>query len=354
MKKRKNEPEDLNGFATGFETECEPDAATGFAPGAETDATDQIEPRGSCVFYTSWYEAINQLPQKDQLNAYKMIFDYALNFKEPDAKDGVAYAIFIMAKPLIEKAEDRYNESVEKGKKGGRPSVIDKDKVLRLHFNGMKPSEIAEKLGYNRDSVKSVIYRNKGANANLYVYDNVYENDNDNLNIDDDKDVSSKEENKIDADAQEIASLFEEQKEKVIECYEKGMSFKKSNPQIQKATGLDGTQIYKIVTSYEEEKKTQKTTIPDKQEPVKEEIETDFDMDIDFKSKTLDNNDRIKHIIKVKIQDLIDNQWSQKEDILEDIVDDMTSYSYQCDKEAVKKYVNGILDTLELQHKLSA
>lgn len=154
--------------------------------------------------------------------------------------------------------------------------------------------------------------------------------------------------------AQESASLFEKQYEEVVECFKKGMSYKSDNPQIQRETGIDGDQVYRIIEHYKKEQRRLKSILPDKQDPEKEGIETDFDMDIDFKSKTLDNNDRIKHIIKVKIQDLIDNQWSQKKDILEDIVDDMTSYSYQCDKEAVKQYVNGILDTLELQHKLSA
>jgi hypothetical protein len=165
-KEKKNETVDLN---TG---------ANRFATGAETDA---IEPRASCVFYSSWHDAISRLPQKEQLNAYKMILDYSLNFIEPEDDKSLAYTIFVMAKPSIESAEERYNESVEKGKKGGRPSVIDKEQVLELSSQGMKPAEIAKKLGYNRDSVKSIIYRNKGANANLNenVNETVNENDDD-------------------------------------------------------------------------------------------------------------------------------------------------------------------------------
>lgn len=165
-KEKKNETVDLN---TG---------ANRCATGAETDV---IEPRASCVFYSSWHDAISRLPQKEQLNAYKMILDYSLNFIEPEDDKSLAYTIFVMAKPSIESAEERYNESVEKGKKGGRPSVIDKEKVLELSSQGMKPAEIAKKLGYNRDSVKSIIYRNKGANANLNenVNETVNENDDD-------------------------------------------------------------------------------------------------------------------------------------------------------------------------------
>jgi hypothetical protein len=158
------------------ETVCKNTVATECATGAKTDA---IEPRASCVFYSSWHEAIGRLPQKDQLNAYKMILDYSLNFVEPEDDGSLSYMIFVMAKPSIESAEKRYNESVEIGKTGGRPSIIDKETVLELSRKGMKPSEIARKLGYNRDSVKSIIYRNKGANANLNVNDNETDNVND-------------------------------------------------------------------------------------------------------------------------------------------------------------------------------
>ena len=163
---KKNETVDLNMGANQYAT------------GAETDA---IEPRASCVFYSTWHNAIERLPQKEQAKAYKMILDYSLNYIEPIDDRSQAYTIFMMAKPSIESAEDRYNQSVENGKKGGRPSMIDKEKVLELSRQGKKPAEIAKELGYNRDSVKSIIYRNKGANANL----NVNDNENVNGNVDD-------------------------------------------------------------------------------------------------------------------------------------------------------------------------
>ncbi len=167
-KEKKNETVTLNMDANRFET------------GANTDA---IEPRASCVFYATWHNAIERLPRKEQAKAYKMILDYSLNYIEPVDDRSQAYTIFMMAKPSIDKAETNYYNTIENGKKGGRPSTIDKEKVLELSRKGMKPAEIAKKLNYNRDSVKSVIYRNKGANANLNVNDNETVND----NVDDNK-----------------------------------------------------------------------------------------------------------------------------------------------------------------------
>lgn len=67
--------------------------------------------------------------------------------------------LLIMAKPAIESAESRYNNAVENGRKGGRPSTINHEEVIELHNHGVTPTQIAEKLHLNRDSVKSIIYR---------------------------------------------------------------------------------------------------------------------------------------------------------------------------------------------------
>lgn len=139
---------------------------------------NQFESRKSCVFYSAWYDAIERLPKKEQLNAFKMLLDYSLRYIEPKDTGSMAYTVFIMAKPAIESAENRYNNAVENGRKGGRPSTINHEEVIELHNKGMTPTQIAEKLHLNRDSVKSIIYRKGGANANLNVNENENEKEN--------------------------------------------------------------------------------------------------------------------------------------------------------------------------------
>ena len=58
--------------------------------------------------------------------------------------------------------------------------------------------------------------------------------------------------------------LEEEKRELVIECFQKGMSYKKDKPEIQKATGLNGKAIHTIIQEYYEEMKENenKTCIP--------------------------------------------------------------------------------------------
>ena len=105
--------------------------------------------RDSLVFYRSFYEALNCLPDEEYLRAIKMVLDYALNDIEPTVHTGMAYAVFLLVKPQIDANNRRY----ENGSKGGRPKTK------------TKPNE-------NQNETK--------AKPNVNVNDNV--NDNDNVN----------------------------------------------------------------------------------------------------------------------------------------------------------------------------
>lgn len=71
--------------------------------------------RDGIVFYRSFYEAVKDLPPEDFKRSVEAIMEYGLNGMEIEAS-GVAKAIFIMAKPQIDKNNKRY----ENGSKGGR------------------------------------------------------------------------------------------------------------------------------------------------------------------------------------------------------------------------------------------
>lgn len=73
--------------------------------------------RDSFVFYRSFYESIACLDDDDRLACLDAICEYALNGTEPE-ESAVASAILMMAKPSIDKNNERYLN----GKLGGRPS----------------------------------------------------------------------------------------------------------------------------------------------------------------------------------------------------------------------------------------
>ena len=74
--------------------------------------------RDSVLFYRSFIEAIDMLPPDDRLAAYEAIAHYGLDGTDPmSALDGVAGAVFMLAKPQIDANNRRY----ENGCKGGAP-----------------------------------------------------------------------------------------------------------------------------------------------------------------------------------------------------------------------------------------
>jgi len=71
--------------------------------------------RDSFIFYRSFYEAIKEIPDEEQIKVYKTISEYALNGTELQI-NGISKAIFTLIKPQIDANTKRY----ENGKKGGR------------------------------------------------------------------------------------------------------------------------------------------------------------------------------------------------------------------------------------------
>lgn len=60
--------------------------------------------RDSCVFYRSFYEAINEIDdEKEKLEIYEALFAYALDGKEPEDLKGTPKAILRLIRPVIDK-----------------------------------------------------------------------------------------------------------------------------------------------------------------------------------------------------------------------------------------------------------
>ena len=72
--------------------------------------------RDSVVFYRSFYEAVKELDEADQIKVYNALFAYALDGEDPELS-GVPAAIFKLMRPSV----DSNNQKFENGSKGGRP-----------------------------------------------------------------------------------------------------------------------------------------------------------------------------------------------------------------------------------------
>lgn len=127
-----------------------------------------MDVRESFVFYRSFYEAVEDLDMETQWAIFKAIIEYGLDGVLPEL-NGVARAVFLMAKPQLDANYRRYLN----GKKGGAP------KGSHNNPKGRPKKELTE----NKPRTNLELTENKpNVNVNVNVNDNVNENVNVNVN----------------------------------------------------------------------------------------------------------------------------------------------------------------------------
>lgn len=137
--------------------------------------------KDSFVFYKSFFDAIEELPEEHQLEAYRSIMMLAL-FGIDEKPSGLASIVYIMAKPQIEANYEKY----ENGKKGGAPkgnkNAKRKQPDETMENNQKQPKQPLVVFENNLKQPQ-VEFQNNQKQPNVNVNDNV--NDNDNVNIND-------------------------------------------------------------------------------------------------------------------------------------------------------------------------
>ena len=125
--------------------------------------------KDSIVFYKSFYEAIRELPTKNQLDIYNAIFQKYFYGKEIELK-GISQGIFNLIIPNVDSANKRYFANCENGKRGGAP------------IGNQNAKKTTQKQPKNNPSSTQKTTQNN-------LNDN--DNDNDNVNDNDNSSISS-------------------------------------------------------------------------------------------------------------------------------------------------------------------
>lgn len=112
--------------------------------------------RDSVVFYRSFYDAIKNIPEADQLKVYTAIMEYAMNDVQPEI-DGIALAIFLLVKPQIDANNKRY----ENGKKPKAKQAVSK-------------SEASCKQNISKSEANVNVKENEKENVNVKEKDKTY------------------------------------------------------------------------------------------------------------------------------------------------------------------------------------
>lgn len=126
--------------------------------------------KDSFVFYKSFFEAIEKLPEECQLEAYRSITKLAL-FGEDEEPTGLASIVYIMAKPQIEANFEKY----ENGRKGGAPkgnkNAKRKQPMVELENNQKQP--VVDLVVSEKQPPVEFKNNKKQPNVNVNVNDNV-------------------------------------------------------------------------------------------------------------------------------------------------------------------------------------
>lgn len=112
----------------------------------------------SMIIYESAYKAINYLPDEGlQLEAYKGLMEYGFYGIIPESENPFVNMVFVQAIPSMRSAAERYDASVENGKKGGRPTEVPTGDIIKMKQDGMTNKQIADKLGLSEKTIENRI-----------------------------------------------------------------------------------------------------------------------------------------------------------------------------------------------------
>lgn len=123
-----------------------------------------MENRESFVFYASFYEALQDLKDKERLQVYDAICDLALTGNDRKLS-GLSKTIFTLIKPQVLANTQKFNN----GKRGGRPKKI----TTGLDETETTGYDLKETTGYVSEETETKPNDNVNVNGNVNVNDNV-------------------------------------------------------------------------------------------------------------------------------------------------------------------------------------
>lgn len=100
--------------------------------------------RDSVLFYRSFYDALKNIPSDERLKVYDAIMEYGMYDLDPDL-DGVALAIFLLAKPQIDANNKRYENGCKAKKKRTRSETEANSKQDESVHEAKEKEKVKEK-----------------------------------------------------------------------------------------------------------------------------------------------------------------------------------------------------------------
>lgn len=122
------------------------------------------------VFYRSFRDAIESLPDDQKLKAYQAIINYGIDGDE-NIEPGIVAAIFMMAKPQI----DANAKRKAAGLKGGRPKKTDGYEIKKPMVSENKNQRLQDEKPKEKEKVKVKEKELYGTLKNVSLAENEYQ-----------------------------------------------------------------------------------------------------------------------------------------------------------------------------------
>lgn len=107
------------------------------------------------AFYENFWTSVQALPLDQQKDVFYAIIKYGITGEEVSIEESPIGFSFTQAfKPSLDNSVDRFNHNQENGKRGGRPSKIDSEKLRALVAKGMTAQAISEELGVSKSTIE--------------------------------------------------------------------------------------------------------------------------------------------------------------------------------------------------------
>ena len=90
--------------------------------------------RDSFIFYRSFYEAIETLPEKEQLDIYRAIAHFSLDCEEIELS-GISKTVFLLIKPQLEANIKRYQSGIKAKQIRNKTEANDKQTISKTEAN---------------------------------------------------------------------------------------------------------------------------------------------------------------------------------------------------------------------------
>lgn len=103
------------------------------------------------IFYSSFYEAISNLPAENQLELYNAIASYSFTFVEPELS-WISKVVWVLIKPQLDANSKRFLDWC----KGGRPKkeTTGLDEKITTGFENEKPKEKEKEKIKDKEKIK--------------------------------------------------------------------------------------------------------------------------------------------------------------------------------------------------------